>query len=231
MGALDAARILKMPISVLNKIAGSFTCDPGRYELGLQLKYKGDYCVLGYTRIAADGQAAKKSDADVWAQSTDTLTVVGSEEDEEPVAVDRHGRPEERKRYDWEYVTFPLPSLLSTPSSFTSRSHRYSPKAIRLIANYCQQFPTVVRSAQLHRRRQPRALTLFFRSLTGLRPHEGPARAVLLGGQLVRHVQERGDVEGREGLAGPRGDGEAQPRSGDDQRHGEGCRFGGGAGG
>ena len=107
------------PHSVLNKVAGGFTCDPGRFELGLQLKFKGDYCVLGYTQIA-DGQltTTTTSGKDVWETSNDTLTVVGSEEAKAASGENSN----ERKRWDWEY----------------------SPKAIRLIANYCSRFPTVI---------------------------------------------------------------------------------------
>ena len=46
----DAARILKLDPPSLEKITGSLKVDPGRYDLGLNLKYSEGSCRFGYTR-------------------------------------------------------------------------------------------------------------------------------------------------------------------------------------
>lgn len=50
LSSYDASRVLKLTPGILGKITGSLFFKPGRYDLGLNLKYKQDLCVLGYTR-------------------------------------------------------------------------------------------------------------------------------------------------------------------------------------
>ena len=126
---MDAARILKMPVSVLHKVAGYFSVDPGRYDLGLNLKYKGEYCVLGYTRVATPN-ASKSSSSDpnsaAWSVG-DSLKVVGSSRPSLDTGRGRGFQAQEpMKRLDWEF----------------------SPKAIRLIASYKAKFPKMFEGLQ-----------------------------------------------------------------------------------
>ena len=81
ISSLDASRVLKLKPAILGKITGSLHFNPGRYDLGLNLKYKQDLCVLGYTRrklgrdsdnAGEDGKAKK-----AWAAG-DSLTIVGN---------------------------------------------------------------------------------------------------------------------------------------------------------
>ena len=50
ISSYDAAKVLNMNPGIFGKITGSLHFDPGRYDLGLNLKYKHDLSVLGYTR-------------------------------------------------------------------------------------------------------------------------------------------------------------------------------------
>ena len=122
---MDAARILKMPISVLHKVAGGFSVDPGRYDLGLNIKYKGEYCVLGYTRVVHDTSSARDKNVDpnsaAWSVG-DSLKVIGSM----GFSGSDGSQSGERKRQEWEF----------------------SPKAIRLIASYKAKFPKMFESLQ-----------------------------------------------------------------------------------
>lgn len=79
MSIVDAAHILKLPCSVLHKITGSFSVDPGRYDMGLNLKHKGEYCVLGYSRIRAE-EGQRRADGGMAWTVGDSLKVVGSGE-------------------------------------------------------------------------------------------------------------------------------------------------------
>jgi len=113
----DAAKILKINPGLLGKIAGSLFVDPGRYDLGLNLKYKESLCVLGYTRGTPEGagrNTSKKKDGkkgNAW-KAGDSLLLIGG--------TDKAGDKEKStERILWEYT----------------------PKAIRLIAAYRQKFP------------------------------------------------------------------------------------------
>ncbi|GMH92275.1 hypothetical protein TL16_g12296 [Triparma laevis f. inornata] len=114
MSIVDAAHILKLPCSVLHKITGSFSVDPGRYDMGLNLKHKGEYCVLGYSRIRAE-EGQRRADGGMAWTVGDSLKVVGSGEADES----KNGQ---RVRRDWEF----------------------SPKAVKLIASYKARFPSLV---------------------------------------------------------------------------------------
>ena len=94
----------------------SFSVDPGRYDLGLNLKHKGEYCVLGYSRIRHDGSERRADGQMAWTVG-DSLKVVGSGE-----AADDDKQNGNKVRRDWEF----------------------SPKAVKLIASYKARFPSLV---------------------------------------------------------------------------------------
>ena len=111
----DAAKILKIPPGLLGKITGSLFVDPGRYDLGLNLKYRESLCVLGYTRGTPEGSSGgggkkKGKSGNAW-KAGDSLLLIGG--------VDKSGENKPPPRIFWEYT----------------------PKAIRLIAAYRQKFP------------------------------------------------------------------------------------------
>lgn len=113
----DAAKLVKLHPNVFGKVMGGLFIDPGRFDLGLNLKYAEGLYVVGYTRRKPDSDAEKKKKAaaaagvkKAWGAG-DSLLVVGSKRAEN-----------EEKFYDkiqWEYT----------------------PRAIRLISLYRQKFP------------------------------------------------------------------------------------------
>lgn len=112
----DAAKILKINPGILGKIAGSLFVEPGRYDLGLNLKYRESLCVLGYTRGTTEDQLKRgvkggKSKPNIAWKAGDTLRVIGNKIEDSNERDDR--------RIIWEYT----------------------PKAIRLVAAYRQKFP------------------------------------------------------------------------------------------
>jgi len=46
----EAAKLLQMKPTAFGKITGNINFDPGRYDLGLNLKYMDDLCLPGYAR-------------------------------------------------------------------------------------------------------------------------------------------------------------------------------------
>jgi len=107
----DAAKVLKMKQTVFAKITGSVFFQPGNYDLGLNLKYKKDFCVLGYTRRRyKHGKKNEGAPKKAWGRK-DTVLVVGNQRNEESSASD--------KNMVWEYT----------------------PKAVRLVAAFRQKFP------------------------------------------------------------------------------------------
>jgi len=113
----DAAKLLKMNPGVFAKITGSLFFNPGNYDLGLNLKYKQDFCVLGYTRKkdmkSGGGTGEKPETKSAWGRN-DSVFVVGNQRSEQP---EKNGR-----KAVWEYT----------------------PKAVRLVAAFRQKFPMVV---------------------------------------------------------------------------------------
>mmetsp|Transcript_26308 Transcript_26308/g.77783 ORF Transcript_26308/g.77783 Transcript_26308/m.77783 type:complete len:1519 (-) Transcript_26308:88-4644(-) len=113
----DAARVLKIDPRIFGKITGSAFFEPGRYDLGLNLKYRENLCVLGYTRQKQTGpkqgagKPGKKENA--W-KSGDAVLVVGSKRSALTGSDD-----DEDGRVIWEFT----------------------PKAVRLVAAYKQKFP------------------------------------------------------------------------------------------
>ena len=113
----DAARILKLHPSLFGKITGSLFFEPGKYDLGLNLKSGNGLCVAGFTRQKKEkdqsGRGAnKKAEKKAWGAG-DSLLVIGSKRTQ---AADGDKVEE---RIQWEYT----------------------PKAIRLINEYRQKFP------------------------------------------------------------------------------------------
>ena len=120
ISAADAAKVLRMNPGVFGKVTGSLFFSPGKYDLGLNLKYRDKRCVLGYTRVKKDPSSQrkkKKDDAKAWSAG-DTVLVVGSKRmstTDEPDAA----AGGEKQRVFWEYT----------------------PKAVRLVASYKNAFP------------------------------------------------------------------------------------------
>jgi len=91
----DAARILKIHPGLLGKITGRISFDPGRYDLGLNLKSPDGLCVIGYTRQKVTTAPKKKNKDDAWLAG-DSLRVIGSKREDE-----EGGNGE---RIIWEYT-------------------------------------------------------------------------------------------------------------------------------
>jgi hypothetical protein len=115
ISSTDAARILKLNPGLFGKITGSMFFQPGKYDLGLNLKSGDGLCVAGYTRKKREKTNASKLKTENKAWDTgDSLLVIGSARG---AAGDNDGKPEER--IQWEFT----------------------PKAIRLVNEYRQKFP------------------------------------------------------------------------------------------
>ena len=114
----DAAQVLKISPQVLGRIMGSLHVEPGRYDLGLNLRYKQDFYVIGYTRKVdvADPNQKKKDSGNAWLVG-DSVRVCGSRSGS---GQSSDSGDEAGKSY-WEYT----------------------PKAIRLLAAYKSQFPVL----------------------------------------------------------------------------------------
>ena len=113
----DAAKILRMDPRIFGKVTGNLFFSPGRYDLGLNLKYKDKRYVLGYTRVKKDPNSKnKKKDAKAWSAG-DTVLVVGSKRMSN--ADDSGSGEDEKERVMWEFT----------------------PKAVRLVAAYKNAYP------------------------------------------------------------------------------------------
>jgi 5'-3' exoribonuclease 1 len=115
LSSADAARILKMPGGLFGKLTGKLQFEQGKYDLGLNLKSADGNCVVGYTRRRLEkqqqGSHGKIKKTNVW-DAGDSVLVVGSERTFK-------SDDDNDERIQWEY----------------------SPKAIRLVEAYRQQFP------------------------------------------------------------------------------------------
>ena len=112
ISSADAAKVLQMNPGVFGKITGNLYFEPGRYDLGLNLKYKENLCVQGYTRKkprTSSDKGTKSGDREKAWLAGDSLLVVGSKRTDD----------ESDKRTIWEYT----------------------PKAVRLVAAYKQKYP------------------------------------------------------------------------------------------
>jgi 5'-3' exoribonuclease 1 len=103
--AHDVVNQVGLRPDILGKVLGSLVVNPGRYDIGLNLKANGRYYTLGYARPRLRAAAA-------WTQG-DTVQIIGSIE-------------EEPDRLDAEFAGWEL-----------------SPKAVRLVQTYMQQFPAL----------------------------------------------------------------------------------------
>lgn len=92
ISSTDASRILKIHPGLFGKITGSLLFEPGRFDLGLNLKSPDGLCVVGYTRKKPNKHANGKG-ASVWGAG-DTVVIVGSDTAES----------EEQERVIWEYT-------------------------------------------------------------------------------------------------------------------------------
>ena len=113
----DAAKVLRMDPRIFGRVTGNLFFSPGKYDLGLNLKYKDKKYVLGYTRVKKDpSQKNKKKEANAWSAG-DTVLVVGSKRMSNADVSDSSGD----ERVFWEYT----------------------PKAVRLVAAYKNAFPNL----------------------------------------------------------------------------------------
>lgn len=113
----DAAKLVKLHPNLFGKIMGGLFIDPGRFDLGLNLKYAEGLYVVGYTRRKPDDETERKKKAaaahgvkKAWGAG-DSLLVVGSKRAE---SVEKS-----QDKIQWEYT----------------------PRAIRLVSLYRQKFP------------------------------------------------------------------------------------------
>ena len=118
ISASDAAKVLRIDPRIFGKITGSLLFNPGKYDLGLNLKYRDKRCVLGYTRVKKDPYKSNKKDAKAWSAG-DTVLVVGSSRMSTTNESDSNRG--EKERIFWEYT----------------------PKAVRLVAAYKNAFPSL----------------------------------------------------------------------------------------
>lgn len=115
VSSVDAARILKLHPSVIGKIMGRMQFVQGNYDLGLNLKTSDGNCVVGYTRKRVD-ESERKSKGNrkaAW-DAGDSVLVVGSR-------LESVDDDDDDARLQWEY----------------------SPKAIRAVQEYQQNFPAL----------------------------------------------------------------------------------------
>jgi 5'-3' exoribonuclease 1 len=113
ISSVDASRILKLNPGIFGKITGSLFFEPGKYDLGLNLKSSDGLCAAGYVRQKREKESTSiGNDKKAW-DSGDSLLVIGSGGTSEA----NDGKSEER--IQWEYT----------------------PKAIRLINEYREKFP------------------------------------------------------------------------------------------
>mmetsp|Transcript_17165 Transcript_17165/g.39454 ORF Transcript_17165/g.39454 Transcript_17165/m.39454 type:complete len:1600 (+) Transcript_17165:173-4972(+) len=112
----DAAKILRINPLIFGRITSSLPFVQGNYDLGLNLKSQEGLCVAGYTRQKKKDSKGSdhKEEKKAW-DSGDSLLVIGSAR----AIGDTNGKNAITERIEWEYT----------------------PKAIRLINEYRQQFP------------------------------------------------------------------------------------------
>lgn len=113
----DASKLVKLNPNLFGKIMGGLFVEPGRFDIGLNLKYSEGLYIVGYTRKRPDDDAVRKRKAAAAAGSKkawgagDSLLVVGSKRAE--------GEERANEKIQWEYT----------------------PRAIRLVSLYRQKFP------------------------------------------------------------------------------------------
>lgn len=121
VGSNDASKLVKLHPNLFGKIMGSLLVEPGRFDLGLNLKYSEGLCVVGYTRKRPDGQS-KRGPKKAWGAG-DSLLVVGSAR--------KGGDGDERggtEKIAWEYT----------------------PRAMRIVSLYRQKFPQLFAALSKH---------------------------------------------------------------------------------
>jgi 5'-3' exoribonuclease 1 len=121
ISSTDASRILKLNPGLFGKITGSMMFEPGKYDLGLNLKSGDGQCVAGFTRQKRErtnSSRLNKNEKKAW-DSGDSLLVIGSAR---AGVGDNSDKPVER--IQWEFT----------------------PKAIRLVNEYRQKFPQLFKA-------------------------------------------------------------------------------------
>lgn len=71
----EVVRVLKIDGRILGKITGSIMFEPGKVDLGLNLKVRGKYVLPDYVRRKTVEGA---EGANAWAQGVDSVRIVGS---------------------------------------------------------------------------------------------------------------------------------------------------------
>ncbi len=118
ISSADASRILKLHPSLFGKITGIMMFEPGKYDLGLNLKSSDGLCVAGYTRQKKEKESTSSHDQKKAWETGDAVLVIGSERNT------GNGDDKREERIVWEYT----------------------PKAIRLVNEYRQKFPQLFTS-------------------------------------------------------------------------------------
>jgi 5'-3' exoribonuclease 1 len=75
----EVADVLKLNPKVVGKVFGSLLVEPGRYDIGLNLRYKTNFCVIGYTQYVVQIQKKKEATKEkaAWTPG-DAVRVLGS---------------------------------------------------------------------------------------------------------------------------------------------------------
>ena len=116
ISANDASKVLRIDPRTFGRVVGNLYFSPGKFDLGLNLKYKDKQYVLGYTRAKKSRSAKQNKKAKAWSAG-DTVLVIGSKRmsnTEGDVS-----NESENQKIIWEY----------------------SPKVVRLVAAYKNAFP------------------------------------------------------------------------------------------
>lgn len=116
ISANDASKVLRIDPRIFGRVVGNLFFSPGRFDLGLNLKYKDKRCVLGYTRVKKAASAKKKKKAKAWLAG-DTVLVIGSKRMSNTEGAD--SKESDDQKVIWEYT----------------------PKVVRLVAAYKNAFP------------------------------------------------------------------------------------------
>lgn len=95
VSSIEAAKLLKLNPGVFGKLTGSLLVNPGKYDLGLNLKFKKELYVLGYTRMK-NVNVHRRTAKHAWTEG-DSLLVVGSHQN-------TSDQEEEGKKVIWEYT-------------------------------------------------------------------------------------------------------------------------------
>eukprot|EP00981_Chlorochromonas_danica_P000482 scaffold98_cov248-Ochromonas_danica.AAC.23 len=143
-GTRDCCQLLQISPSLLGKIAGSILIEPGRLDIGLNLKRNGMYQLLGYVRRVESNNApgaAASAGRKGPKQNNSTPSVIG---------VPIHSRNAWQAKDSVDII-----GILSQDEKLAEKGFEkdaiyweYSSKAILLIAEYLSLFPHVFQALQ-----------------------------------------------------------------------------------